>query len=189
MATRSRRRLALGPVLLAAALSAVACGGGGSDEEPTLGEDDGASQATNPDPDATLPALPDDLPDPCELVPADEAEDATGLTVTETASQQVGPASSLCAHLVDDEGTVGVSVGVSRDDARTQLDSYSGFEDSESVDGLGDDATWAPTLDTVSVVVDDTLVSVQVLDPEGEADDDALLEQARTMAEAALGRL
>jgi hypothetical protein len=180
-----------GLVLLVLVLLLGACGSGDDGPEPEVVEgDDGPAQVTNPEADSseTTSAEPlEDVPNPCELVSGTEVAEVTGQDVSTTAYQQLGPTSVTCNHLVDDDGTVGAAVGISTGGAQAELDTYRDLDDTEAVDGLGDEAVWSPTLGTLAVLQGDTLLTVNLLIVDDDPDE--LRDQATELVETALAGL
>ena len=178
------------PTLLVLAVLLGACSGGDDGPDPEVVEGEGPAQVTNPEAagSETTSAEPlEDVPNPCELVTGAEVAEVTGQDVSTTAYQQLGPASVTCNHLTDDAGTVGAAVGISTEGADAELETYGELEDTEPVDGLGDDAVWSPTLGTLAVRAGGTLITINLLIVDDGPDE--LLEQATELASTALAEL
>jgi len=188
-------RHGIGPAFMTASLLfglagvLVGCGGSDDDQEPVVVDDSLPAQVTNPDAGDALvdDELLADVPNPCELVTEAEVADTTGQDVQSTAYQQLGPAEASCNHLFDEEGTVGTAIGVTVEQAEAALETYDDLDDTEvgtveRADGVELESRWSPTLGTLVVLDDETLLTVTLLVTVDQDPD----EQRRTATELVL---
>lgn len=182
------------PVMVAALLLAAACGGDDDD-----GGDGGeAVTTTAPGSTATSGAAGDDgaaLPDACELVPAAEAAEATGLSITDGAPTG-DERRSVCAFPAGTNGGVGITVGVEvggRYDEKADVSRNALGVDGEDVPGLGEralffysDENFPEGLGGVLVGQGDLTIDITL---QGAGDEATTRTAALAVAEVAVGNL
>ncbi|MDQ3879516.1 MAG: hypothetical protein M3295_00300, partial [Chloroflexota bacterium] len=105
---------------------------------------------------------------------------------TAAAGDGTEEACSFPVEGVQSEGEVGsVEIRVALTGGRETFEIIKGNFEGEPVSGVGDDAWWAPSVYELATVEGDTVVEIQVVIFEG----DAQLDAAKALAQAALGRI
>lgn len=185
----TRRMLVLSGAALAlivlALLLAAACGDGDagpdSDGEPPVmldGDDDGESGGENGD-NGFSGAI-----NPCELLTVEEVSAALGEEASAVEPRDFDPVVS-CTYETETLNSVSVSVYA---DSREMVEAYfeSGNEASEVIEGVGERAYWYEPFGDLDVLSGEYYLAVSVSSSDGEIDE---LETAKTLAQAAIGRL
>jgi predicted PurR-regulated permease PerM len=172
-----------------AVLLVGACGGGSADDDPVPSSTTASTAANAANGTTGDVALAEGVPNPCALVTVDEVVAATGAEIVSTQFGARTPQSAVCDHIVDADGTVGVSVTVTAQDGSQEVSLYEDFDASQTVADLGDQAVWAPEVSTLAVLSGTTAVTVQVTSSDADPDVEAQLDQATELATLALSRL
>jgi hypothetical protein len=169
--------IAIGIVIsLAAAASMAACGGGSGSKSPTAAapsSDSTASASPTIAAAATTPsqAASGDL-DACDLVSKADVEAAIGKTVLDPKPQQF-PGLASCdfndpTSPVFRLAGVNVVTEASSSDAQSLFDfGKSNANDPQKVDGVGEDAYWDATLNTLDTVQGKYEITIDVAPDEG----------------------
>jgi hypothetical protein len=193
MSTLARRRTsrpivpAIGLVL---AFATAACtsapaqqGGGGGATADAGGDGSEATAGTGEDGDAASG------PSACTLLTLDEVQGAVDMVVDDwTASAGEGDADgcSFPVESAEAEGQAGsVEIRVDRTDGPHTFEIIKDNFEGEPISGIGDDAWWAPDVYELATVKGNTVIEIQVVIFEGDAQRDA----AKKLAQAALGRV
>jgi hypothetical protein len=178
MRIHSRRLIvAVGAVAsLAAAVSVAACGGGSGSKSPTAAAPSGESTASaSPTTAAGAPTPPQassgDL-DACALVSKADVEAAIGKAVLDPKPQQF-PGLASCDFNDPSASAfrlagVNVVTEASSSDAQSLFDfGKSNANDPQQVDGVGEDAYWDATLNTLDTVQGKYEITIDVAPDEG----------------------
>jgi len=168
--------IAIGIVIsLAAAASMAACGGGSGSKSPTSAPSGESTASASPTTAADAPTPPQassgDL-DACALVSKADVEAAIGKTVLDPKAQQF-PGLASCdfndpTSPVFRLAGVNVVTEASSSDAQSLFDfGKSNANDPQKVDGVGEDAYWDATLNTLDTVQGKYEITIDVAPDEG----------------------
>lgn len=164
----------LGFVLLACLLGFAACG---DDEEP-----DTASTTSTPTPTTTAasPGSGQAVSTTCPVAEADVAA-LVGAEIADRGAQAIEDGSTSCFWTIGDSS---ITVNLQPGGGPEAHDQYDRISQREDVDGLGDDARWAPQQRVLTVLAGDDVVMVLV-----ESGIEDPLRVATGIAELALATL
>jgi hypothetical protein len=168
--------VAVGAVMsLAAAVSMAACGGGSGSKSATAAPSGDSTTSVSPTTAAGAPTPPQASSgeiDACALVSKSDVEAAIGKTVLDPKPQQF-PGLASCdfndpSAPVFRLAGVNVVTEANASDAQSLFDfGKSNANDPQKVDGVGEDAYWDATLNTLDTVQGKYEISIDVAPDEG----------------------